>query len=127
MKTLSIWLQRIALTAVMAGMLYLWQGRGLDGAGNVFLGMIWFGTVLNLLMAMMARDEKVKVPPKRAFARHFSVLHVTGMAFALLWFGFIFTAVCYGLSNVIVWAAVDTRRKKDAAAEAKAQPESAAA
>lgn len=86
-----------AVHTFLAGMYYLWQIKGVEQAGNVFIFYVWFigiaGT-LTVFIPATANDYTPRTPIQRVIRFAVTPLVLVGT----LWAGHIFAASVYAIA-----------------------------
>lgn len=116
MKSLKRWVSAIAIDAAMAALFYLWQFKGEDGAGNVFIFIVWFFAIVSMLTGFLKPEDKKKMVAGPVFRTYQGVTD-TAIVVALAWTGHYVAAVAYLIGSLNFAAA---RRKPEATREATA-------
>jgi hypothetical protein len=96
------WMTFVAGDVLFFGCLYLWQARGMDGAGNIVAFMAWFFGIFGILFGF-SDPKEVSSRPRGLTTYHWSseVLIVA----SLLWYGLVFAATIRALGSLFAEAA----------------------
>ena len=118
MKATKQWAFALTIDGIYAALFYLWQFKGMDGAGNILLTVLWIITVAGFLIApvmLVAPSENIgRSPTLYAFSWLFTV---TTFA-ALAWVGHYVLASLYLVCAVWIYLCrgIALERAKKAAA-----------
>ena len=93
----KLWLSSLASDAFFFALLYLWQAKEIDGAGNALAFFVWAFIVLRLLFGFFGDRSLVKtVPPSGYLAYHVTTELIAICVIA--WLGHFWTAGLYVFS-----------------------------
>jgi predicted membrane channel-forming protein YqfA (hemolysin III family) len=115
MKSLKHWIIALALDGSLVTLLYQWQFRQVEGAGNIFMFVTWFLAVLGIIAALVP-DKKAH--PRRPVFRAYKFVAHTCIIGALAWTGHYVAATTYVVAFILMHASSTPQAKQDAAREA---------
>lgn len=118
MKSIKYWAKCIVMDAFMASLFVLWKGYGIDGAGNVFLTLVWVGIVIGLIAGFSADKTSFKTKRPAGFLVYHRLTDFACIC-ALAFYGMFVTAALMATAHLMLEAARER--------EPKAVPEKEAA
>jgi hypothetical protein len=100
MRVLKYWAFSLAIDGLALGLFYLWQAKGMAGAGNALSFVIWWHIIMRTIAAFAINKETVaKNPRPSGFVQYHFVTEVA-VVIGLAWVGYTWTAVCYSVASV---------------------------
>lgn len=106
MEALRKWTLSIITDVFLAGLLYLWIFRGVDGAGNVAMFIIWTVVILRIVVFVLAdKLEDVSGLKRPTGFTSYNAITEIALVIFLVWFGLLATATAYFTSFLLFEAA----------------------
>lgn len=115
MTSLKRWITAVVLDATWVVLLYLWQVRQIEGAGNVFVFIMWFFAIIGIIAASADSVDRSKLAAGPVF-RAYQVITDTLFVGSLAWTEHYWAAGMYAIAALLMSAVREKESLKAAAA-----------
>jgi hypothetical protein len=104
-QTSKSWLATIAIDLVLVASAYYWQIEKVDGAGNLFMFLVWLAIVSRTLIGLTWDRTHFEQNPLPPGLRTHGVLARLAIVVFLVWIGYFWSAGFSVLSSLMVFSA----------------------
>ena len=108
MKTIKYWVNRLLINGAVLALFVLWKGVGIEGAGNLLLGVVYAIGLLGVLCSFTVDARSIaqlELDPPTAARKAAFWIPLYAIIGALMWYGHFGAAAAYFTGAMFMYSA----------------------